>query len=284
MPSRIIKDSIRTSYEVNSLSSESEITFYRLITFADDYGRFIADPRIMQSSLYPLKIGIDNETFKTWVDELVSIGIIKLYVSSGKPFGYFVNWEKHQSVRNQKSKYPDPNGQTYTSINDMLHTIEFNCMQSTANVTVIQSNPIRIQSESNSRLSEKISDVELGEALEIADHLYKSIVKWDPDHKYAKSKPSLNTWAKDIEKAIRIDQRDPGALMKMIDYLFTSKTQTAIFWAPNIQSGKKIRDKYDIVKTKATNEQNSGKNGTNQKQQFDAAQHERNLRQALSDS
>ena len=42
MPNRIIKESICTSCEIDSLTPEQEVFFYRLIVNCDDYGRMDA--------------------------------------------------------------------------------------------------------------------------------------------------------------------------------------------------------------------------------------------------
>jgi len=89
------------------------------------------------------------------------------------------------------------------------------------------------------------------EAIKLAEFLYESIISWDSNHKYANSKPSLRSWAKDIDKAIRIDGRDATSLKRMIHFLFTSNNKVAIFWSSNIQSGSKLRKHYDTIKNQA---------------------------------
>jgi hypothetical protein len=89
------------------------------------------------------------------------------------------------------------------------------------------------------------------QAMEVAEFLYESIIIWDSNHKYANSKPSLKSWAKDIDKAIRIDGRDTQSLKNMIHFLFTSNNKVAMFWSSNIQSGSKLRKHYDTIKNQA---------------------------------
>jgi len=98
------------------------------------------------------------------------------------------------------------------------------------------------------------------QAMEVAEYLYESIIIWDSSHRYNRTKPALKTWAKDIDKAIRIDGRDAESLKHMIHYLFNEKTQTAIFWSLNIQSGKTLREKFDTVKQKANHEHTQKRN------------------------
>ena len=89
------------------------------------------------------------------------------------------------------------------------------------------------------------------QAMEVSEYLYESIIMWDSNHKYANSKPSLKSWAKDIDKAIRIDGRDFQSLKNMIHFLFTSNNKVAMFWSSNIQSGSKLRKHYDTIKNQA---------------------------------
>lgn len=61
MPSRIIKESICTSDEIDKLSAFAEVFFYRLIVNCDDYGRFDARPKILGSRLFPLRDVRENQ-------------------------------------------------------------------------------------------------------------------------------------------------------------------------------------------------------------------------------
>jgi hypothetical protein len=153
MPNRIIRESIRESDSIDKLSAESEVMFYRLITYADDYGRFKADPRILNPALFPLKSYTDTQIIN-WLDEIGNTFMISFYKGTDtKLYGYFTNWHDYQQVRNKKSKYPEPNGNQFITVSLLLKSIEINCtqlqentdkcQQAQANVTVIQSNPIQ---------------------------------------------------------------------------------------------------------------------------------------------
>lgn len=52
----------------------------------------------------------------------------------------------------------------------------------------------------------------------------------------------IQTWAKDINKLIRIDRQNPAIVEEVIRW-----TQQDSFWGPNVQSGQKLREKWDAL-------------------------------------
>lgn len=115
MPNRIIKESICTSEEIDSLSPFEEIFFYRLMVNCDDFGCMDARPRILISKLFPLK-NISEEFVISTLDNFVAAGLIELYDVKGRPYLHMSSWEKHQQIRAQKRKYPSPEEPTATMI------------------------------------------------------------------------------------------------------------------------------------------------------------------------
>jgi|GEM_PF-4164261 len=80
------------------------------------------------------------------------------------------------------------------------------------------------------------------EALVAADKLRDSILKYKPDHALNNSYPESRreSWAKHIDRLNRIDGKSFEKINQVIDWLPTST-----FWAPNIQSGQTLREKFD---------------------------------------
>lgn len=118
MPNRIIKESINESRSLSELSFFAEDLFKRLITYADDYGRFNADYQIVLARLYPREIQIVSEAdIEDALIELSGAGKIGFYTSNPRKeiYGCFPNWNNHQRVRDSKNKFPDPED---TGIND----------------------------------------------------------------------------------------------------------------------------------------------------------------------
>ena len=150
MPNRIIKESICTSDTIDQLSWFEEVFFYRLLVNCDDYGRMDARPAILKARLFPLK-NVTEKQISDALNKLSTVGIVALYEYNGRPYLQLVTWEKHQTVRNKKGKYPAVDGreETTASENVQLISIECNCNQLNANASIIQSNPIQSEYESN---------------------------------------------------------------------------------------------------------------------------------------
>lgn len=109
MPNRIIKESICTSSEIDSLTADEERFFYRLMVSCDDFGRLDAREQIVRAKCFPLKVdSVKNKDVKKWIDKLANVGLIVLYRVGDKEYLHFKTWEKHQQRRAKFSKYPSP--------------------------------------------------------------------------------------------------------------------------------------------------------------------------------
>lgn len=141
MPNRIIKESICTSDEIDSLTPEQEVFFYRLMVNCDDFGLFDARPKIVASKCYPLK-SVDTKHIQLMLDALQSIGLVRIYEVDGRPYLSLVKWSEHQQIRAKRSKYPTPEMGS-----------DITCNQLIADAPVIQSNPIQSESNPNPKQS-----------------------------------------------------------------------------------------------------------------------------------
>lgn len=77
-------------------------------------------------------------------------------------------------------------------------------------------------------------------AIKIADYLLSKIISINPSFK----KPNLDLWVKDIDKALRIDNRTENQLIDCINWIYSDEGE---FWQRNILSGKKLREKFDTM-------------------------------------
>lgn len=118
MPNRIIKESINESRGLASCTLFAQDLFKRLVTYADDYGRFNADTEIMLARLYPRELGdITQDDVNEALIELSGIEKIQFYTAAPKKeiYGCFPKWGDHQRLRESKKSYPEPGD---TQIND----------------------------------------------------------------------------------------------------------------------------------------------------------------------
>ena len=118
MPNRILKESICESRGLSEVSFFAEDLYKRLITYADDYGRFNADYQIILARLYPREIGIVSiDDIEDAMTELVGVGKIAFYTAQPRKelYGCFPQWSDHQRLRDSKTRFPAPED---TGIND----------------------------------------------------------------------------------------------------------------------------------------------------------------------
>jgi hypothetical protein len=107
MPDRIVRANILTSDLVNQLSWPAEVFYRRLMSVADDYGRFEGRISILRASLYPLKLNqVSEADIVKWKNECSEAGLISLYEVESKE--YLVILKFNQRLRAAKSKYPPP--------------------------------------------------------------------------------------------------------------------------------------------------------------------------------
>ena len=110
MPNRIIKESIKRSPEIDSLSWFEEVVFYRMIVTADDFGCLDGRSVVLKNDLFPTKDTITRKAIEDAISKLTSVGLLIPYVDaeSGMPYIMIKKWEKHQTVRNKYRKHPAP--------------------------------------------------------------------------------------------------------------------------------------------------------------------------------
>ena len=126
MPNRVIKESICDSERINRLSPFEEVTFYRLLVNADDYGCFDARDMVIKSRLFPLREIKASEIKKT-VERLADVGLITLYTVSGKPYLIINKWAEHQRLRVSRHKYPTPDEADQPGESDNSRRVAASC-------------------------------------------------------------------------------------------------------------------------------------------------------------
>ena len=157
MPSRILKETIRTSKSVNAMSDFQFRMWIYLITYVDDYGRGSADPEILKGFVFPRLKRLRESDIEKTLAELADLGSIHLYTVDGEPYMNLPNWSAHQRIQTKKSRFPAPP----TECDDIPR-------QSTVahGEPPSESNPIRIQSESNPKPKRPRADDDGNETME----------------------------------------------------------------------------------------------------------------------
>lgn len=108
MPNRLIREGWVDSEKIDSLSSDGERFFLRLLLKADDFGRYTANSQLLKSSLFPLKDGIRNTDMTRLLAECEKAGLVRCYEHASKRYCVIDNFQ--QRTRAMASKYPDPEG------------------------------------------------------------------------------------------------------------------------------------------------------------------------------
>jgi len=212
MPNRIIKESICTSDNLNGLSCEEEILFYRLMVNCDDYGRLDARPTILRAKCFPLKIDtITDDDINRWLARLEEHNLVKLYTVEDRQCLSLVTWEDHQQVRAKRSKYPSPNGASPSSANisNQMQSDDSKCPR----------NPIQSLSESNPKATPENTKIDFNDYVEelrpqytdldFDNELKKFHLYWsEGSRKLKRPKFALKNW---MDKARTFKEQDGKA-------------------------------------------------------------------------
>lgn len=108
MPNRMIKESIKTSDSINSLSWFAEVMFYRLLLTVDDYGRMDGRPVVLRNTLFPTRDDVTTEAIKKGLEELLKSEVIFEYKVDNKSYICFPNFSEYQRLRAKNPRYPAP--------------------------------------------------------------------------------------------------------------------------------------------------------------------------------
>ena len=132
MPNRILRDGILSSEGVCSLSWSAEVFYRRLMSVADDHGRFHGIPTLIRSACYPLQIDkVSDSDIGKWLTDCVTAALVRVYpASDGKRYVQIVKFG--QQVRS-KSKFPDP----IDGEREQLKSSASNCEQVESNAHLV---------------------------------------------------------------------------------------------------------------------------------------------------
>ena len=120
MPNRMLRDSMKLSRKINSLSDFQFRVWVHLILTADDYGRGYADPELVKTLAFPRRKRVTEKDIHDALKELAGTGCILLYDVDGESYFCFPNWASHQRIQTKVSRFPGP------SENDMSRWLTVN--------------------------------------------------------------------------------------------------------------------------------------------------------------
>lgn len=107
MPNRVLRDGIRTSERINALPHRTRWLYIMLLTVADDFGRWYADPRLVSGTCLPFD-GQAPDKVQDMLDALHKADAIAIYGDNGRKYLQIQQWK--QRTRADCSKYPEPQG------------------------------------------------------------------------------------------------------------------------------------------------------------------------------
>lgn len=108
---RTIKRDLWRSDDFNGLSRDARLTWLAIISYADDHGRFKADPRELWAFAWLHYGDMHVEDVGHHLAEMVERGMIRPYSVEGREYFEIPTWSKHQRVDNaSKSPIPEPRG------------------------------------------------------------------------------------------------------------------------------------------------------------------------------
>lgn len=105
---RSIKPSLWGDEKVARLSRDARLLFVGLISSADDHGRFLASPQVINGYVFPHD-DLPPAKIRKWLDEIAATGLIVLYQPNGLQYGALPHWGDHQRISHpQPSTIPPP--------------------------------------------------------------------------------------------------------------------------------------------------------------------------------
>jgi len=80
------------------------LAFTWLITLCDDDGRCHGDPSVLRGAIFPYKTRLSLKQMDKYLQDLMGVGLIYRYMTSGQPVICIPTWELHQKLRKDKRR------------------------------------------------------------------------------------------------------------------------------------------------------------------------------------
>jgi hypothetical protein len=232
----MINTDISLSAKVASLSPEAMGLFCLLIPHLNAHGKMLADPHGIKGVVCPLVPWLDVSKIKQCLAEISEKTNLKWWRDDrGLYYLHSLNWHEHQKLR-QDRLGPDRLPEYPGKDDDMPPSSEPLRDRSGSSPGQL---PPEVEVEEKEEEGKKPSP----DALRLSGLLADRIAGNNPANKNIKSnarEKSIERWAVDIDRMIRIDHRDLVEIEAILDWC-----QVDDFWSCNILSGATLRKQYD---------------------------------------
>jgi len=277
--SRLVKEGFWTDTElIKELPIEGRLFYLGLIQLADDSGCLENDPMAFKILLFPGDPDITENLLSDFCKKLVRMGKLTPYLSVNKECFYLKNFHKHQTLKNptppevplptwiewepyksnqRTGKYSVGNVSDFCK-KSVSEVSEGDVLQSSSNLNRNRNRNISLKEiRPDSEEPVQVIENEIKNEQEVkftidstpfllAYHLRAKILERDPGTKVpAENLESLQNWAQDADRMLRIDNRDPAEAQELITWC-----QKDDFWSTNILSMATFRKQYDKLKRK----------------------------------
>ena len=255
---RSIKPEFWRSEDIADLTVEDRLLFIGLWSYVDDNGVGIDRLADVCADLFALDLERDPpETFarvSRGLQNLSEAGRIVRYTVEGKSYLHISNWTKHQRIdKPNKARYPHPDAENAT-IREEVATPSRHPRETPAPGTGEQGNrgtgeqgtcdPADAGSSSDAASG---ADTTTNPDAEALSHYLADRIRTNGN----KVRTVGKRWHDAMDRLIRIDGYTPEQIRQVIDW-----SQGNEFWAPNILSAPKLREKFDTLKGQMLNERN----------------------------
>jgi hypothetical protein len=102
---RTVKPEFWASEQIMSCSRDARLLFIGLFNFVDDAGRCPYAPKTIKAQVLP---GDDDVSLESWLDELSSNGLIRIYEVDKRKYLQITGWHHQKIDRPRASRYPGP--------------------------------------------------------------------------------------------------------------------------------------------------------------------------------
>lgn len=186
--------------------------------------------------------GLSDKEMRTVKKRLKELPFLKI-TREGVPAKtyYEIDWEKYKSSLSEWYKLDWPKGTNW--IGRKVQTYKYDIYNNNNNINNNKKNKERVATIVDDARESKKPSKTMAEAIEVANYLNERLARSIENYKRP-SKETIFKWAKDIDKAIRLDKRTKEQLIEKINWIHDNPDP---FWIGNIQSGKKLREKFDTL-------------------------------------